>query len=525
VVLGACFAAVNILLPYVPIFTDEMSIKMQRARALLDGGRLITLFPQCGGSYSLPLPWSWWPARLFDAVLYQDLSNPIKLRYLGMIGAWIWLALMVWSARRILRGSIGTPAIVTGLFAFAGLGTLPVLLAVNRPEQPLIIGVTLAVVGPVLLAGVPRTPARTGLLFAGLVLVLCAIFTFHPKGLLFLPVVLVACRVFPSPWQRAAAVLLVGAFFVDTWYFMSVKLQCPDSSRVQTYLAAQMLQPSLTDPMTMLATGFRNLRGSEQYLSAILFAPRAWFNHGHELAVGPVATFINVGVRLSVLSAAVYFGFAWLRALWRDLSQRSLQPRTLAGGGLATSLVCLAFFQSAKPFYNAVNVVPLLALMVVLVLPEAPPSPRRLWPRLALGMLIGVSCWSQVHLVRSLLPNYMLGARELTFPNGTPIALSVDGFPAAHERTRATAALCGISPTAASVHVLVDDLTYPSLFLTREPFHSLYVGKDYFGVDDLEQLLRDHRSDGVVARCASLPASLRRTRSEDGVVCCVPAPR
>jgi hypothetical protein len=69
----------------------------------------------------------------------------------------------------------------------------------------------------------------------------------------------------------------------------------------------------------------------------------------------------------------------------------------------------------------------------------------------------------------------------------------------------------------------VDDLTYPALSLTREPFHALYVGQEFFGVTDLERLLRDHRSDGIVARCASLPPSLRRTRSDDGVVCCVPA--
>ena len=522
-VLGSLFVAVNVLLRYVPIFTDEMNIKMQRARALLDDGRLITLFPQCGGTYALPVPWSWWPARLFDAALYQDLSNPIKLRYLGMAGAWIWLAIMVWSARRILRGAIGTSAIVLGLLSFAGLGTLPVLLAVNRPEQPLVIGVTLAVVGPLLLDGVARTPVRIGLLFTGLVLVLCAMYTFHPKGLLFLPVALVACRVFPSTWPRALACVLVAAFALDTWHFMAVKMQCPDSARVQAYLAAQMLRPSVAHPVAMFSKGLRNLRGSDQYLRGILFAPRAWFNHDHELAVGAAATSLNGGISLAVLSVVAYSAWAWLRMAATDLSRRTVSPRTLAAGGLAASLVALAFFQSGKPFYNAANMLPLLALMFVLVLPSSVVGARSRWTHVALGALFCLSCWSQLHLVRSLLPDDTVGARELTFPWGAAISLPLSDFPAANARTLAMAARCGISPTAASRHVLVDDMTYPALFRTREPFHALYVGQQLFGVDDLQRLLRDTHSDGAVTRCTSLPVSLRGISSEDGVVCCVPA--
>jgi hypothetical protein len=65
------------------------------ARYLLDHGLATNAFPQCGPSFLVPVPLTHVPAALLDALLYQDLSRPLKLRVLGVVGSIVLLALAV----------------------------------------------------------------------------------------------------------------------------------------------------------------------------------------------------------------------------------------------------------------------------------------------------------------------------------------------------------------------------------------------------------------------------------------------
>src|SRR5262249_2061270 len=78
-----------------PLYTDEIGSRSELSRTLAEGGRLITLLPQCPSSWRSPLPVSWYPG----AVLYAALFS--------------WLGLMGLKISGIL--------LVIGLFAAAGI--------------------------------------------------------------------------------------------------------------------------------------------------------------------------------------------------------------------------------------------------------------------------------------------------------------------------------------------------------------------------------------------------------------------
>src|SRR4249920_795340 len=87
----------------VPIYSDEIVWKIMQARYFLDHGLVTNAFPQCGPSFLLPPPLTHLPARILDAALYQDLSHPLKLRVLGVLGAGALLALFYRTIRAVVR--------------------------------------------------------------------------------------------------------------------------------------------------------------------------------------------------------------------------------------------------------------------------------------------------------------------------------------------------------------------------------------------------------------------------------------
>ena len=84
--------------------------------------------------------------------------------------------------------------------------------------------------------------------------------------------------------------------------------------------------------------------------------------------------------------------------------------------------------------------------------------------------------------------------------------------------------MCGLTPDRTLRHLVVDELTYDAFLTTREPYIITYlVGGWGRGITDLGQLLREHRSAGLIAGCHRLPPALQARARRNGAYCCLPA--
>src|SRR4051812_9873285 len=72
----AGWIAIAPLLAVFPLYSDEIQWKLINSRLLLEGGKLLYLFPVCKTGFLLDSPISWYPSRLLDAALYADMTNP-----------------------------------------------------------------------------------------------------------------------------------------------------------------------------------------------------------------------------------------------------------------------------------------------------------------------------------------------------------------------------------------------------------------------------------------------------------------
>ena len=55
---------------------------------MIDSGKLLYFFLPCSRGFLLDVPISWYPARLMDAALYADMTNPQILRYWAILIFW-----------------------------------------------------------------------------------------------------------------------------------------------------------------------------------------------------------------------------------------------------------------------------------------------------------------------------------------------------------------------------------------------------------------------------------------------------
>ncbi len=87
---------------FVPVYTDEVASKAQVVRPLVEGGRVLTLFPQCPSSWSAPLPATWAPAALLYYLAFGKLGL-LGYRIASLVVALAWLLGVAWVLARTTR--------------------------------------------------------------------------------------------------------------------------------------------------------------------------------------------------------------------------------------------------------------------------------------------------------------------------------------------------------------------------------------------------------------------------------------
>ncbi len=516
---------------FLPIFSDEIGWKMLQSRLLVDGGVNIRQLPaSCGAPYASAPPFFLYPFRWLDAIAYGDLSWPLGLRIGGIVTHLGWLLFTGWGLARALGPGVDRWRLAGAWAAAFGLGTLPFILVLNRPEQMLLWGAAALALAPFLAR---RAGAAAGLrpwaVALALLVVAAGLFGEHPKGLFFLPVALVAIAATirrPAPrWSALAVMVLLAAASTRYW---QQRFAC-DGDPI---LAARIRSEMSLD---------RVVRGEwlDVARAAVVAQADAERSYGAQLAFGGdsfrwlqpeaplrrferwanrVVRWVSGGILLALLATAA-------AAAGRALVVRRLEARDAASLALAVTAGGLFLLQARRLHYEAGCLFALALLSIAL----GAWLPRGRWSRSLAGGLLGglmlLSIASQAVLWHRFAPRVAVNRATLGAMPGQAMSISAFRQDELAARVLGAARSCGIDPSERLDGLVLDDLTYPALGrAARLPLHMLYVtGYWAPSLPRLDRLLRQRGSAGIVVDCRFLRGSNDSAVREVGGICCLPA--
>lgn len=522
---------------HVPLYTDEMGWKVIQARYGLDGGRTTSPLPTCSVT-EFDVPPLLKPFRLLDTAVYEGISGPLAVRGIGVALAASW-GLLLWALlRRAASGRVPASVLALLVASFATLGSMPFLVVLNRPEQVLLIGITLFFVP--LVAG---PPARRRSLPAELALAIAVtagcgyFFAAHPRAVFALPLALLCVAGVLNRRPVAAAtglsVVLLCAVTLSDW---SLRTQCDDPA-IASILARESIlssaaQGRLGDYLAYAVALFLDDPARVLYLSPLrLDAPTT--SNMIPVASGPLAMFSGALVQ-ALLSALVVAGaVAFLLAMRDAIARRRVGLRELALAALWAFYGASVVARVTRLTYEAALMEPVMAMAALGslwaawdALDDADVAARlRRIGAVAFAALVATSVASQA----ALLAGYSAYAAgpwgEPGYLEGQRFSVSSSGYDEVAGPILETARLCRIDVAARPRHLIVDELTFFALQQARQPLLATYLDERTWGYE-----IRDHRallekvgSEGMVVGCHRVPLALQAEAVRHGEFCCLPS--
>ncbi len=497
----------------VPVYSDEVGWRLQE-RAGLDG--VDKLYSEQCGPDTLARPlWFMWPVRWYSGYFNGAFPDPLWVRVSGVayVLAWGWMVLAL--LRRMEAGRAAT-VLVVGLL---GLGTLPLQLVWSRPEQPILLCLTAAL----LLAWDGQSRASWWRAPAMVALGVIAL-SYHFKALLLVPV-FVLCALLADRRRATLALRVLAGFALvglavasaQHWF---ARLSCAGDP----LLAAQHAEQSLHfDPQAGIFGHLLTLLGNYNLPAYVTLAAPDVTPMSHWLPYHLVSKPEQIAWS-AVMIALWFFGFLLAGgALWRAVKGRwraaICDLRVVFALLLYGAASAYGAAQVVRNVYEAAFVLPLLAMAYGAALSATPASPR------AQGWagLTGAAMLLSMVLVGAIYGPSLVGAsRASGYLAEQPLSVPVFHYAQARERITRAAGLCGITPDNHTQRLLIDDASYFTFMATRLPDHHLSVLDPQWrgGISDPLAYLRAQGMDGVVVACRFMEPHVRaKAREYDGVCC------
>ncbi|MBS1227013.1 MAG: hypothetical protein H6R17_290 [Proteobacteria bacterium] len=496
---------------FVPLYGDEPSWKLIGSRMFADDGKLLYFFPQCATGQWIDIPLTWYPARLIDTLIYEDASNPWLLRNLSWIFFLVLLA--CWSA--ILHIVSRLSIIISGLFvtSFFSIGVLPFLMVFNRPEQSLLIWLTLGF-AVMLWFDKHRVRGLSGkfLLTAFFAVLACLIAATHPKGLFFFPVLLVA-------WWRPVKSLPLGLGLLcvmawsalDTTHVWQLRTACAESPWLTKVLQSLSLQPQQLwqDPAGFFEAGKVNLAAFGDYVKGIQFKDEyqsLWLPSTLEVSSSfLIGVLINALTWLPVVVAAIVVALNLGSQLWKRQAGWALMAVVLA-----LSLVVQVFLQSNKNFYEAGIVFPVILLVCIFTFPSRENASGRLLCHVLLPLMLisgSLSAYVRCDLFWDTAKEWRSERTQ-----GPADIAGLRGFALDQ---------CGISDGVENL--VVDEFTYHAFWQHRRPMFLTYVAGWWATGTNYAETLTKRNAGGLVTRCIGMSDDLKNISKQRDGFCCASA--
>lgn len=525
---------------FLPVYTDEVGWRFQE-RAGFDG--VDKLFSDgCGANTLARPPLFMMPVRYFSALLNGTFADPFYVRLSGVAYALLWAGLLLLLIRRIARPAEAAALSLCAVGLMA-LGNQPLLLVMSRPEQPVLLAVTAALLlaakgwaeeGADTRAAVACRRSAALLALAGIAL------SYHLKGLFVVPVFAV-CLFYASRGivarrvQAVAGLTLVVITAVALSYWMG-RLQCPDDPLLREQFARNNVGALLADARGIgdVLPIVGKLLGNVSVLKYVfLAAPRVaplseWLPVGQVDEQGVTAWAIALcgiwALTLVVAAAALAL------AAWQSWKARRIEPRIVVSLALLAAVLGWSATQAIRNFYEAGLILPLWMLATVFAL-AAPAKEKICGATLALlGATLGVCAWISIPLIGALwAPSLARSNMQVGYIDEQRNSVPVFGYAALEPEILATARLCSMPEPSRARAVMIDDLTYFTYMKSKLPQHRLGVTGLWKGsITDPVAYLKSRGSSGIIVGCRVLPANLRaRAKSlagSEGKFCCLAPP-
>lgn len=538
----------------VPIYVDEPQWKLTASRLFLDGGKLIYLFPGCGDGWILPVPWSWYPGRILDSFLYQDSTSLIKLRMYGWI---IFIGLTVlWSVMLHWRSRLNYPACIAFVMSIFSIGVLPYVMVFNRPEQTIILCLSLGLFIMMLVRRhANHSPASTLLFTAIFAFLGCLVVAAHPKGIYFLPVLLIC-------WWHAFHARFLGIilFCIYLWSafetvkIWSLRVSCKESGWLTALMKSFTVQPHLLfeNPQKFFAEGLSNLYRWPMYVQGIFFQndyQSAWLNSSISisalsdslnalvyviLSICAVLIILNLGgfglfrrkqsdrywllLPIVFIIVATYFD-RWAIAIiaiafvmtpmysggWAFAKQKEWK---LIAISILVSLFILMFMQTLKNFYEAAIFWPLILLAVIFSLDKEEYQYNKTIFIFILPLLVIICLYSEYG--RNFQFNKVLYDSKPA--NGEVIQFQ-------KRITKFAEKKCKID--SRSSRLILDDITYTAYWRNQNPMLGGYIFGWWGQGLDVKDVLRQRQPEGLIMQCSLIPqGGLKDSLVQENGLCC-----
>jgi hypothetical protein len=511
-----------------PVYTDEVGWRMQ-LRAGIDGGVDRMLSDICGPNTTATPPLFMMPLRLITGWVDTSFPDPLFVRLLGVACAIGWAFLMRALIGRIANDQHQRYLLGTLTFALLGMGVLPIMLVMSRPDQAVLLSITAALFVTVV-AGqrADNIKWRAWLwpfLIAAFGLVAVA---FHLKGILFVPLVLV-CIYFADKRHKApriAAALLFTILAAQGAHYWFERFRCPNDPVLAEKLGKQNIASALATEgdwrtLTMSALMGANPNNYIMLAEAHKFPMSDWLPRGQIKGGTSMIRFVAMALAWNgVTLIALICLIRALRLRWREgrIDLSAAVPVALAGTAMIWGMS-----QRVRNDYEIMIVLPMLALFCVFSLAAIRWTPQRT-KQLGLGAAIIalLSLMGQADIAWRYYPSLRSAAADVGYIDKQPFSVSAFGYSSLRDKILETARLCHIGTAGRAQHPLVDDLTYFALADSWQPFHRFGVLESWNGsITDPLAYLKAKGSEGIIMGCRNLSPALRQQAIRNGEFCCI----
>lgn len=520
----------------VPIYSDEVAIHMAKARFLLEGGRLITLLPQCETSVTTQAPLTWYPAAILYSFIYA-LPGTLGLRLTGIALGLSYLSLLWFWIGKLFQDANSRNIVRTLVIATNGLGVLPLILILARSEQILVLSVILLCLFSTFwyTTEIDSIGVKVVKVLSFLLLVSTFYYT-HPKSLFFSPFVAVAAFYIFRKENPYAKTAIFTALILTVFQSLqqAKNLDCPGAPIVSKILSQVTIDFQLlsTSGLTFFETGLDNiLRSLGAVVEKLLFASlyqSAWLPGLNTPGLENEVLYLNFAIEKTLIFGVIFLLIALLFRFARQLACQQISREIALAMGLFVGLLVHGFVYNFNSwhFYTPGLIIPIFTIIFLLVMPSSLTYKKfgeRIWYYVSCcGVVLSLA--SIVCLSLLVLPPLLKAAQENKYMiSGQPLSTPI--FLDKNRKTDllALASSCNISADS-SRRLVLDGTAYFQFKNQRQPINVLYISEFGFGVDvanKTKAFLNKIDSDGLISRCDYLPEALKAEAIKMGDMCCV----
>ena len=521
-----------------PVYTDEIVWKVAHGRLGFDGFQVPKLSLSCAAD-AVSLPASIVPIRVIDTLMYQWISGPLAIRVMGMVFFLLWLSGTWVLLQRLVPPIADKWTIAGSLVAFVMLGVMPFLMVISRPEQWLLMGITVLLI----ICMEERNPTYRSLSYE---ITMATLFVFgsavilaaHPRAIFVLPLMVTATL---KAFNRRTTVCIITVLLIylcATYYdFWAEEVSCQDP----------YYQRHLEPYSIMLAASSGHI---SEYLAKLtdlivhdpghfLFVSSFGFYSPHTSGIIPTYPWPWITLPLTLAIAAFVgatsaCGFcAFVIIVIETLRQRHVSIKVSALASVWGLLFISLFVRAQRQDYEVTLIEPLLGLVTILSIWAAREqlghwlgtSRFQRLSRSALRTLLLLSIVSQIALLSGYFHNAVKSWITPGYPKDQHWSVANFGYESLRAKILETAAMCGINPKNHPHHLVVDEVTYFALREAHQPFFTLFLDENNWGagIHDIRALLTQQRSAGIIVGCQWIPSKLRGEAVVNGDFCCVPS--